>query len=785
LAEESGLIGASVPRKEDLRLLTGRTRFVDDVRLPGMLEAAVLRSPVPHARIVRIDVDAAVRHPGVHTVLTGAEVAAAVAAPQPVIAQVPGMPMPGGYPLAVDKVRYPGQGVAAVAAKDRATAEDALELIEVEYEELAAVTTLEDALAEGAPKLYEDWPSNVLGRTTIPKGDVATAFAEADVVIAESFRFARQMGTPLETRGVVATWAPFTDRLDVWLATQSPNLARELFGEVFGLPVSRIRVRTPDVGGGFGNKLEFYGEEVLAALLSRRTGRPVKLIEDRAESFVATVHSREQKIDVELAAKNDGTITGMRGTVYGVLGGQLGTVGINPCWTTAALMSGPYDIPNYEVDLVCVVTNKSPYGSYRGYGQPKANFVHERMVERLAAKLGMDAHAVRRKNFVPPDAFPYLSAAYTYDSGRYADCLDLCLDAVERAGWPARRERARAAGAAVGIGYSFHVEMTGLGQSRVLNMAGLRQASFDEEVVRIDSTGHVTVHTGLSELGQGIHTALAQVAGHALGVPLDHVTVVTGDTEHSPYTGTGTGASRAAVVGGAAVLNAATRLKAKVLRIAGHMLEASVDDLVVEDGRILVKGVPGKALDLADIGDAAYRRLNGLLPEDETPTLEEREVYDPADVAASYGCTAVLAEVDAETGVVTLLGYLIAHDCGTVINPTIVDGQLHGGAAQAVGGALYEELVYDAGGLPMTTTFRDYLLPSATEVPPITVTHMSTPAEHVPGGFKGMGEAGTIGGGAAIARAVEDALREYGVTVNSLPITPPRLLAAIRNGTRR
>jgi carbon-monoxide dehydrogenase large subunit len=552
-----------------------------------------------------------------------------------------------------------------------------------------------------------------------------------------------------------------------------------------GLPVSRIRVRTPDIGGGFGNKLDFYGEEVLAALLSRRTGRPVKLIEDRAESFVATAHSREQKIDVELAAMNDGTITGMRGTVYGVLGGHLGTVGFNPCWHTAALMSGPYNIPNYEVNLVCVVTNKSPYGSYRGYGQPKANFVHERLIERLATELGMDAHSLRRKNFVPPDAFPHLGAAYTYDSGRYEDCLDLCLDAVEQAGWPARQARARAAGDSVGIGYSFHVEMTGLGQSRVLNAAGVRQASFDEEVVRMDSTGHVTVRTGLSALGQGIQTMLAQVAGHALGVPLDHVTVITGDTENCPYTGTGTGASRAATVGGAAVLNAATRLKAKVLRIASHMLEASVDDLVVEDGRILVNGVPGKALDMADIGDAAYRRLNGPLPEGETPTLEEREVYDPVDVAVSYGCTAVLAEVDAETGVVTLLEYLIAHDCGTVINPMIVDGQLHGGAAQAVGGALYEELVYDPDGLPRTTTFRDYLLPSATEVPPITATHMSTPAEHVPGGFKGMGEAGTIGGGAAIAQAVEDALRGYDVTINALPITPPRLLAAIRNGTRR
>ena len=776
----AGLIGARVERKEDLRLLTGRAQFVDDLRLPGMLEAAVLRSRVPHARILKVDVEAAAKHPGVYAVLTGAEVKALVKVPQPVIWRtIPDMHMTDGYPLAVDKVRYPGQGIAVVAAKDRATAEDALELIEVEYEELPAVTTFEDALAEDAPKLYEDWPDNVIGRTSVPKGDVEAAFAEADVVITESFRFARQMGTPLETRGVVATWDPFTDQLDVWLATQAPNLARDLFGEVFGLPVNKIRVRTPDVGGGFGNKFDFYGEEVVAALLSRRTGKPVKLIEDRVESFVATGHSREQKIDVELAAKNDGTITGLRGTVYGVFGGQLGSVGISPCYTTAALMTGPYDIPNYEMNLVTVVTNKSPYGSYRGYGLPKANFAQEHLVEQLAKRLGMDAHTVRRKNFVPPEAFPYQSPVFVYDSGRYEDCLDLCLKAVEQAGWYARRE------GTVGIGFSFHNEISGFGPSRIVNMTGLQHAGFDEEVVRIDSTGHVTVYTGQSAIGQGVHTALAQVAGHALGVPLDHVTVVSGDTETCPYTGYGTAASRAAAVGGAAVLNAATRLKAKVLRIAGHLLEASPDDLVVEDGRIFVNGVPDKAISMADVGDAAYRRLNGALPEDETPTLEEREVYDPVNVATSFGCTAVLAEVDPETGVVKLLGYLIAHDCGTVINPMIVDGQLHGGAAQAIGGALYEELVYDADGQALTTTFRDYLLPSATEIPSFAIEHMTTPAEHIPGGFKGMGEAGVIGGGVAVAHAVEDALREYGVTITSLPITPPRLLAAIKNGTRR
>jgi len=783
LTEGNGLIGARVPRQEDIRLLTGRARFVDDVELPGMLEAAVLRSPVAHARIVNVDVSAAAKLPGVYAVVTGADVKAVVKTPQPVIWRIiPDMFIPDGYPLAVGKVRYLGQGIVAVAAKDRATAEDAFELIDVEYEELPAISSLQDALAEDAPRLYDEWPSNVIGRTTIPKGDVTAAFAEADVVLTESFRFARQMGTPLETRGSVATWDPFTDRLDVWLGTQSPNLARELFGEVLGLSADKVRVRTPDLGGGFGNKFDFYGEEIVAAILSRKTGKPVKLLEDRAESFVANAHSREQKIDVELAAKNDGTITGIRGTVYGVLGGELSTIGIGPCWTAAALMTGPYDIQNIELNVVCVATNKSPYGSYRGYGLPKANFVQEHLVEQLARRLGMDAHAVRRKNFIPPEAFPYTSAIFTFDSGRYAECLDLCLKTVEQAGWAELREEARAAGKAVGIGYSFHNELTAFGPSRIVNLAGLQHSGFDEEVVRIDSTGHVTVYTGQSAIGQGIHTALAQVAAHSLGVPLEHVTVISGDTDTCPYTGYGTGASRAAAVGGAAVLGAATRLKAKVLRIAGHILEVSPDDLAVEDGRVYVKGVPDRSVSMAEIGDAAYRRIK--LPEDESPTLEEREVFDPTNVATSFGCTAVLAEVDRETGVVRLLGYLIAHDCGTVINPLIVDGQLHGGAAQAVGGALYEELVYDGDGQIRTTTFMDYLIPTASEIPPFGIEHMATPAEHIPGGFKGMGEAGVIGGGAAVAHAIEDALHEYGVDISSLPITPPRLLAAIREGSQ-
>ena len=780
----TGLIGARVRRKEDPRLLTGSGAFLDDITLGGMLAGAVLRSPVPHARILSIDTTAALALPGVFAVITGADVLELCKSPQPVIWRMfPGQHFSDHYALATDKVRYVGHAVAAVAAVDRYVAEDALELIEVEYAELPAVTTLEQALAEGAPRLHEDWPSNVSASTTIPKGDVDAAFAAAEVVVQQRFYMARQMGTPLETRGVIATWNAITDELDMWLSTQSPNLARDLLGEMFGLSIEKIRVRVPDVGGGFGNKFDFYAEEVLAAILSRRARRPVKIVEDRLESFVANAHSREQHLTMELAATAEGRITGLRATVNGVLGANLATVGAGPVWASGALCTGPYDIPNTAVTINGVVTNKSPYGSYRGWGQPKANLIHERLIEALARKLGKSANELRYLNFVPPEAFPYASPVFFYDSGRYADCLKLAEDGVAEAGWPKLKTEAEATGRSVGIGYGFHVEITAFGPSRILNMAGLTHSGFDEEVVRIDSTGRVTVYTGQAAMGQGMHTALAQVAAESLGVPLADVTVVSGDTASCPYTGYGTGASRAAAIGGGAVLTAATRLKEKVLKIAAFMLEADPGDLLIADGVISVKGVPGRTVSLAEIGDAAYRRLNGKLPEDVSPTLEEKEVFDPANVAFSFGCTAVLAEVDRETGVVTLLDYLVAHDCGTVINPLIVDGQIHGGAAQAIGGALYEELVYGADGQIQTTTFMDYLLPTATEIPSFRLHHQETRADHIPGGFKGMGEAGTIGGGAAICAAVENALADLDITITRLPITPPRLLDLIDAAT--
>jgi carbon-monoxide dehydrogenase large subunit len=780
--DTSRYVGARVRRTEDPRLLTGRGQYVDDLELSRMLHAAVLRSPHPHARILSIDVSRAKALPGVFDVLTGPELAE-VANPQPVIWHpLPEQRFARPHALATDRVRWVGQAVAVVAAVDRYVAEDALELIDVEYELLPSVSDLDDALADDAPRLYDDWPDNVSGTINYRNGDPETAFAEADIVVKGSFRHGRGFGCPIEPRGVVASWDSFAGTLDIWLSGQSPNLARDLLGEVFGLPINKIRVRTPDVGGGFGNKFDFYGEEVMASVLSRRTGRPVKLLEDRRESFVATSQSRDQRMDFEMALTQDGTILGLRGTAFGLLGGAMGTVGSGPHWASVLTCMGPYKIPNLDLHVKSVLTNRAPYGSYRGWGVPKGNIVHERLIEIAARELGMERSAIRRKNLPDPSEFPYFSgAAFTWDSGRYADCLDLALTTLDELGWRDRQAAARAEGRSVGIGYSFHVEPSGYGPSRIMNLVGLQHSGFDEEVVRIDSTGRVTVYTGQVGVGQGTHTTFAQIAADGLGVPIDHVTVVSGDTDSCPYTGYGTGGSRATTLGGAAIIRGTQRLKAKVLRVAGHLLECSPDDLEITDGRISVKGVSDRSIGMEAVGDAAYRRLLDKMPEEEVPTLEEVDVFDPDNMATSYGYSAMLVEVDRQTGQVSVLDYLQAHDCGTVINPMLVDGQLAGGLAQAIGGALYEELVYDDEAYPLTSSFRDYLLPSAVEIPPLQLVHQETPAPDIPGGMKGVGEAGTIGGVSLVASAIDDALSDLDVLITTFPVTPPRLLNIIQS----
>jgi carbon-monoxide dehydrogenase large subunit len=773
------LLGARLRRIEDPPLLTGRGRFLDDIQLPRQLEMAVLRSPHPHARILGIDTAAARASAGVVDVLTGADLVG-VAGPQPIVWQpIPGQLMTEGLALAVDRVLYVGHAVAAVAAADRYAAEDALELIEVEYEPLRPVLSTEDALAPGAPLLSGAGSSNLVAEATVPFGDAASAMAAAEVVVSGRFTMARLAGCPLETRGCVATWDPLSGELDIWLSSQAPQLAAELLAEVLGVPSHKVRVRLPDIGGGFGNKFDFYGEEVIAAVLARRTDRPVKFVEDRVESFAATVHARGQTMEFEMGADADGRIVALRGTMTTPLGAELGSTGIGPGWLGALSVAGPYAIPNVEVTYRGVLTNRSPIGSYRGWGQPQANFVHERLVARLARRLGIHANEVRRRNLPSAEAFPVTSFLSVLDSGDYQACLRACERAVEQRGWPARKRDA-VPGRPLGIGFGFHIEGTAVGPSRAANLMGLRHSLFDEELVRVDSTGRVVVSTGLAPMGQGIKTALAQVAAATLGVSIDEVTVLSGDTAAMPYTGYGTGGSRGASVGGGAVLRAGTRLRERILRIAGEMLEASVDDLTIVGGVVSVLGSPEHKVTLAEIGDAAYRRPQGRLPEGEPYMLKERDVLDPQASSYSYGCTAVLVEVDRATGRTWVRDYLMVHDCGTVINEMIVDGQLHGGIAQGIGQALFEELVYDDTGDLITATFMDYPIPTARDVPRAHFEHMHTPSPAIPGGMKGVGEAGVIGAPAAVLSAIEDALADLRLELDQVPMTPGRLWDAMR-----
>ena len=531
--------------------------------------------------------------------------------------------------------------------------------------------------------------------------------------------------------------------LDVHLSTQSPNLARDLLSEVLGVPVHKIRVRTPNLGGGFGNKFDFYGEEVIAAVLSHRTGRPVKLIEDRLDSFFATSHSRDQRLDFEMALSSDGTILGLRGISYGVLGGALGTVGAGPPWASVLTCMGPYKIPNLDVTVKAVMTNRSPYGSYRGWGVPKGNIVHERLIEIAARKLGMDRAEIRRRNFPGPEEFPFFSGvAFTFDSGDYASCLDLAMSKVDEHGWRERQTAARAEGRSVGIGYSFHIEPSAYGPSRILNLVGLAHSGFDEVTVRMDSIGKVTVYSGQINMGQGTHTIYAQLAADGLGIPMDDVVVVTGDTDSCPYAGYGTGGSRAAPLGGAAILRATERLQAKILRVAAELLEASPDDLQIESGVISVKGAGSQSVTTRDVGDAAYRRLLDRMPESEMPTLEEVDVFDPPNMATSYGCTALLVEVDRGTGAVSLLDCLQVHDSGTVINPMLVDGQLAGGLAQALGGALLKELVYDDEGELRTASFMETPAPDIHGDPAVSLLPPGDTCSGHPGRDQGGGGGG-------------------------------------------
>ncbi len=770
-------MGRPLSRREDPALLTGWAKFLADMHRPGLTHVGFVRSTEAHADVLAIRTNAAARAPGVVAVLTYADLGPDIAE-QPSTHRLGTRPTPY-YALARDRVRYVGEAVVAVVAESPAALADAVGLVEIDYSPRTVVVDTMSAVEPASAVIFDGWPDNIAGTFEASIGDVDAAFADADVVvIRRQLNVQRQTGASMEGRGVLAEWDPYRRQLEVWTSTQSPHIVRDFLAEITAVPTQRIKVRVPQVGGAFGAKFHFYAEESAMALIAMRVGRPVVWSEGRSESFVATVHAREMVVDAAIAVRRDGTVVGITADITADQGAYLHMVSHGPAWLTAVMMTNAYEIPNARATMRSVVTNKTPTGSYRGWGQPEANFVVERMMDIVATELGMDPADVRRRNLVPPDKMPYTSLFHTFDSGYYATALDAGLTLANYDGWRERQVVARAEGRHLGIGLSFFVENTALGPSRQMNMGGLEQGGYDISKIRLEPNGEVTMYTGLCEMGQGFTNGLAQMCADTLGVHIDHVTVVTGDTDACPYTGHGTGASRSASVGGAAVRKASLALQARVRTIAAHMLECAEDDLRFEDGTINVVGTPSRSITMASVGRAAYLRAIDLPPGID-PGLEVTETFDPTSCAWPYGLNVAVVEIDIETCSVAVLDFSVFHDCGTMLNPMIVEGQLHGGVAQGIAAALFEELRYDEDGQPLNANLMTFLMPSAVELPNFRLGHMTTPSPVIPGGMKGIGEAGVIGPPAAVVNAIDDALRPFGVEFLFTPVTPQAIFDAL------
>lgn len=781
-----GLVGARVKRVEDPALLRGEGKYVDDVELVGMTHAAFLRSPMAHARIRSIDVSEAANLPGVSAVITGDDVRDMGLGELPAIWVRPGQKSLSYPLLARDKVRWVGEPIAAVVAESRALAEDALEHIAVEFDELSPVVNALVALDDDAPLLYEEWGDNVCVHIDRVGGDLHRAFQDADLILKDRFRTQRYSGIPLETRGLVAAAEPGGRGgagLTIWSSTQVVHHARDIIAQVLGWPENRLRVIALDVGGGFGPKDHAYPEEVLVAALATRTGRPVKWIEDRREHMLSTVHARDQVHDVEVAARKDGYILGLRDRMVSDIGACASNVGAGPVSVSRQMLPGPYQVPNYHADCFAVVTNKVPAGAYRGFGMPESTFVMERVLDQLGEELGIDPVDIRRRNFVPADRLPNYQTTTTevYDSGDYGEALERAIRLVDYRSWRQRQKELRGQGRYIGIGLSSYVEMAAFGPSRTLRDIGFAISGVDSAVVKVDRQGKVTLVTGISSQGQSHQTSFAQVCAESLGVEIDDVTVVQGDTALAPYADAGAIASRGAAVAGGATALASRQVREKMVKIGAHLLEASPDDVEIEAGRVLVRGAPQKAIAFAEVADAALKGHD--LPDAVLPGLEEQAVYDPPELTFPYATHVAVLEVDPETGGIAWCRYVVVHDCGTIINPTVVEGQIHGGIAQGIGGAILEEFAYGEDGQPLATTFMDYLLPTATDVPGIEIEHTESPSPANVRGIKGMGEGGAIAPPAAVGNAIADALRPFGVKVSETPLSPARVWQLVQEAT--
>lgn len=767
------LVGKAVRRQEDPRLITGTATYVDDIEMPDMHHACILRSPHAAARIKRVETEAARELAGVVAVFTGES--AKDVGPVPCAASLPGLRVPHHSVLATDRVYYVGHPVAVVVAKDRYVARDAVDLIEVEYEPLPAVADPEKALEPGAPAVHPEWPDNIAFTYHHDGGDVDNAFSEADVVVKERIISQRLIPTAMEGRGVVASWNPGERSITLYSSTQIPHLMRSLVAGMLGMPENRLRVVAPEVGGGFGSKLNVYAEEALIAFISREIGKPVKWIESRRENYQATIHGRGHVDFYELAAKKDGTILGMKLRIIQDCGAyhQLLTPAIP---TLSVLMApGVYRFRNVRADIVGVFTNCVPTDAYRGAGRPEATHGIERTVDILAAELKMDPTEIRFKNFVREDEFPFeTGTGLSYDSGDYAAPLRKAMEIV---GYHSLREEqrlARGEGRLIGIGISTYGEICAMGPSVAMPAGGWESAT-----VRIEPSGKVTVMTGTSPHGQGEETSFSQIVADELGVALDDIYVIHGDTSIVQY-GIGTFGSRTTAVGGTAIYFAVQDLKAKIKKFGQMLLES---DDVTFSGGVCTCNKTGKSAALGEIAAAAYRALK--LPPDSEPGLVSTRYWEPSNFTFPFGAHIAVTEVDPETGAVGIGRYVAVDDCGKVINPLLVAGQIHGGVAQAIGQALYEQAVYDDNGQLITGELMDYAVPKATMVPWMECSHTETPSPVNPLGVKGVGEAGTIGCSPAIVNSVVDALMHLGVKHIDMPLTPEKVWNLIHQGGKQ
>ena len=768
-------IGKARARKEDARLVTGQTNWTDNIVLPGLVHVAYLRSPMAHARIVSVDVSAARGAPGVIAAYSGADFAAEQGSLPCAWPVTPDIVIPAHPPMATDEVRYVGEIVACVVARDRYAAADALELIDVEYEPLPAVLDMEAALAEGSPKVHEAgnksfvWP--------FAQGDIEAAFRDAPVVVERTYRQQRLIPEAMEPRATVA--AMVGDEITLWSATQIPHVLRFLIAAVLGIPEQNIRVIAPDVGGGFGSKLQVTAEEFLAVLLTRKLGRPVKWTESRSEGNLAVHHGRDQIQRIKIAADRDGRIRGLDVDLLADMGAYLMLVTPGVPLLGAFMFPAIYKMDAYSFVCTGVFTTKTPTDAYRGAGRPEATFAIEHIMDDLAAELGVDPLELRKRNWITHEEFPYTTiATLQYDSGNYEAAT---AKAVELFGYDdLRKEQAarRESGDPVqlGIGISTFTEMCGLAPSRVLGSLAYGAGGWEHAAVRMLPTGKVEVVTGSSAHGQGHETAWSQIVADRLGVPFEDIRVLHGDTQVSAK-GMDTYGSRSLTVGGIAVVGACDKVVEKAKTIAAGLLEVAPDDLEWTPGRWSVRGDPEQGRSIAEIALATFAAHN--LPDGVEPSLDSESTYDPNNFSFPHGTHLCATEVDTETGQVTIRSYVAVDDVGVVVNPLIVEGQVHGGIAQGIAQALYEEAAYDADGNLLTTTLADYLIPSAADLPTFVTERTETPSTTNPLGVKGVGEAGTIASTPAVVNAVVDALRPLGVTDVPMPCTAERVWRAI------